>query len=130
MQRYFMATSAGGVVFTAIVGLLLSTNLKYPFFSRNHMEILKIHADLGLAGWFLQLLIGVSSNLVPMFLSGRSGKNVLMTYALILQNAGPLSFIADLYFFGFSERILIHLTLVVLGIGCWLWFLADNITNR
>lgn len=130
IQRYFMATSAGWLVFTAIVGLLLAINLKYPFFSRNHMEILKIHAHLGLAGWFLQLITGVSSKLVPMFLLGRSGKNVLMTYALILQNAGLLSFIADLYFFGYSERILIYLTLVVLGIGCWLWFLADNFTNR
>lgn len=130
IQRYFIISSACWLVFTVVVGLLLAINLKYPFFSRNHMEILKIHAHLGLAGWFLQLIAGVSSKLIPMFLLGRSEKNRLLVYAFILQNLGLILFIADVYFMGYSNRILIYLFLEIIGIVCWLYFLVDNFKSR
>ena len=130
IQRYFIISSACWLVFTTTVGLLLAINLKYPFFSRNHMDILKLHAHLGLAGWFLQLITGVSSKLVPMFLLGRTDKNKLLTYSFILQNAGLIFFIADVYFFGYSNRVIIWLFLMIVGVLCWLYFLADNYKNR
>lgn len=127
---YFILSSAGWLVFTVIVGLLLAINLKYPFFSRSHMDILKLHAHMGLAGWFLQLISGVSSKLIPMFLLGRSSKTGLMRYALIFQNLALILFLVDLYFWGYSDRVLLYVLLVGAGIGCWLWFLADNYLHR
>src|SRR5690554_1657191 len=127
---YFILSSAGWLVFTVIVGLLLAINLKYPFFSLNHMDILKLHAHLGLAGWFLQLITGVSSKLIPMFLLGRSDKNKLLTYAWWFQNAGLLLFIADVYMWGYSDRILLYMVLAAVGIGCWFYFLIDSFRHR
>lgn len=127
---YFILSSAGWLVFTVIVGLLLAINLKYPFFSRSHMDILKLHAHMGLAGWFLQLISGVSSKLIPMFLLGRSAKTGLMRYALIFQNLAIILFLVDLYFWGYSDRVLFYVLLAGAGIGCWLWFLADNYLHR
>lgn len=117
IQRYFIISSACWLVFTVVVGLLLAINLKYPFFSSNHMEILKLHAHLGLAGWFLQLIVGVSSKLIPMFLLGRSEKNRLLTYAFILQNTGLILFIADVYFLSYSNRVLIYLLFEITEVG-------------
>lgn len=130
IQKIFMISSACWLVFTTVVGLLLAINLAHPFFSQNHMEILKIHGHLGLAGWFLQLITGVSSRLVPMFLVGRSEKNRLLPFAFVFQNASLLMFISDVYFFGYGHRVLIYLVLMIIGVICWLAFLADNFQNR
>src|SRR5690625_7955114 len=94
------------------------------------MDILKLHAHMGLAGWFLQLITGVSSRLVPMFLLGRSTKDRFLVFALILQNTALILFLADVYFAGYSDRVMIYLLLMTGGIGCWLYFLYDNYKNR
>lgn len=129
-QQYFMISSACWLVFTAVAGLLLAINLGNPFFTKNHMDILKLHAHMGLAGWFLQLITGVSSRLVPMFLLGRSTKDRFLVFALVLQNAALILFLADVYFAGYSDRVMIYLLLMTVGIGCWLYFLYDNYRNR
>lgn len=129
-QRYFLVSSACWLLLTTLIGLLLAINLKYPFFSRNHMEILKVHAHLGLAGWFLQLITGVSSKLVPMFLLAHVKHDKPLFYSLILQNTGLIFFLADVYFFGYSHRVMIYAALVVLGVGFWLYYLRDNYKKR
>src|SRR5690625_6540807 len=45
-QTNFMISSASWVLFTAIAGLLLAINLGNPFFTKNHMDILKLHAHI------------------------------------------------------------------------------------
>src|SRR5690606_27926443 len=95
IKKAFLISSALWLLATSVVGLLLAINLAFPFFSKNHLEILKIHAHIGLAGWFLQLITGVSTRLVPMFLLGKSNKNKLLSAALILQNLALIGFISD-----------------------------------
>lgn len=129
-QQYFMISSAFWLVFTTIAGLLLAINLGDPFFTKNHMDILKLHAHLGLAGWFLQLIAGVSSRLVPMFVLGRSTLDRLLIYALIFQNTALILFLGDVYFLGYSHRVMFYLLLMLTGTGCWLYFLYDNYRNR
>lgn len=130
IQKYFMISSAVWLVFTTVVGLLLAINLGHPFFSRDHMTILKLHAHLGLAGWFLQLITGVSSKLVPMFLLSHAKKTKLLTWAFILQNTGLILFLADVYFMGYSHRVIIWWLLVASGILCWLLYLANHYRAR
>lgn len=76
VQKLFLTSSAIWLLFTVVVGLLLAINLKFPFFKQSHLEILKLHAHAGFAGWFLQLITGVSTKLVPMFLLGNPRKNI------------------------------------------------------
>lgn len=129
--RLFIVTSAAWLLFTATVGLLLAINLAYPFFDKNHLEILKLHAHAGLAGWFLQLITGISSKLVPMFLLGKSNKEKLLHYACILQNTGLLLFLADGYFFGIHPfRALLYTGIAAAGIVCWLLYLYDVFRHR
>lgn len=129
--RLFIVTSAAWLMFTVTVGLLMAVNLSYPFFAKNHLDILKLHAHAGLAGWFLQLITGVSSKLVPMFLLGKSAKEKLLLYACGLQNAGLLLFLTESYFGNITPaRILIYAALVAAGVVCWLLYLYDTFRNR
>lgn len=130
LQKLFVSSSALWLLFTVVVGLLLAINLKFSFFTQSHLEILKLHAHGGIAGWFLQLITGVSTKLVPMFLLGKSQKEYLLKWAFIFQNAGLILFLADGYFIGVSARALIYAAIVLIGVIFWLLYLFDTYKNR
>lgn len=130
IEKVFLVSSALWLLVTIGVGLLLAINLAFPFFSKNHLEILKIHAHIGLAGWFLQLITGASTRLVPMFLLGKSNKNRLLFAAFTLQNLGLVGYISDQYFFGNSNRVYVYFILISVGILCWLLYLIDVYSHR
>lgn len=68
VPRLFIKTSAMWLALTAVAGLLLSINFLTPFLPFAHLELLKVHAHFGILGWFVFLIIGVTSVLIPMFL--------------------------------------------------------------
>lgn len=130
VQKLFITSSALWLLFTVTVGLLLAINLAFPFFDVSHLEILKLHAHAGIAGWFLQLITGVSTKLVPMFLLGKSDKNHLLLNAFFFQNAGLILFLTDGYFIEITTRSLVYAGLVLIGIIFWLMYLRDAYKNR
>ena len=130
VQRCFIISSAIWLVLTGSAGLLLAINLRYPFIPGNHLETLKLHAHAGLAGWFLQLIAGVSTKLIPMFLLGRSDKEKLLRWAFLLQNAGLILFIGDGCRNGITGRSLFYEMLVAAGVIVWLLYLYDVYMNR
>jgi len=130
VQRAFMVSSALWLLITTIIGLLLAINLRVTFIPRNHLDMLKLHAHAGLAGWFLQLISGVSTKLVPMFLLGKSKREWLLYVALILQNAGLILFLSDGYFNPVTSKMLTYAGIVALGTFAWLIYLADAYRNR
>ena len=130
IQKLFLTSSALWLLFTVVVGLLLAINLKFPFFKQSHLEILKLHAHAGFAGWFLQLITGVSTKLVPMFLLGKSTKEYLLKWAFAFQNLGLILFLFDGYFIGIGPRVLIYAVLVFVGVIFWLLYLFDTFKNR
>lgn len=68
VPKLFIKTSAVWLSLTAVAGLLLSINFLTPFLPFAHLELLKVHAHFGIIGWFIFLIIGVTSVLIPMFL--------------------------------------------------------------
>ena len=130
IQKLFILSSSVWLLFTVTLGLLLASNLAYPVFSHYHLDILKLHAHAGLAGWFLLLIEGVSAKLVPMFLLGKPRDDRYLKYAYLLQNAGLITFLADAYFFGQTERYFFYLLLVSAGIFCWLYYLHGAYKSR
>lgn len=130
ISKLFIISSAGWLMFTTTVGLLLAINLWHPFVSANHLRYLKLHAHAGLAGWFLQLVIGISAKLIPMFLLGKSQKEKYLKYAFIFINTGLILFLLDGFFFGITFRILFYASSVFTGVLCYLVFLADAYKNK
>lgn len=129
-ENLFIVSSALYLFITAGVGLLLTINLKHPFFSKSHLEILKIHAHLGLAGWFLQLITGVSARLIPMFLLSKSNKPLLLRASFILQNVALVAFAIDRYFASNITRTALYIVIMTIGILCWVLYVRDIFKNR
>lgn len=129
-QKLFLLFSSLWLLITVIAGLLLAINLFYPYIERNHLEFLKLHAHAGLAGWFLMLITGVSTKLVPMFLLAKSERNELLFASLILQNLGLLLFVLDGLFFSPHLRLYLYYLLILVGIVLWILYLFDAYKNR
>lgn len=61
---------AAWLFLTVAIGLLLAANRFWQFIPLDPVALLRAHAHLGLVGFFLTLLQGVSFQLVPMFTLG------------------------------------------------------------
>jgi len=79
---------------TTFFGLLLVLNFRDPsILGGNSLQFFTIHAHLGLVGWFLLLVIGVGSRLIPMFLISKYVNVRNLWYIFFLINAALISFL-------------------------------------
>ncbi len=115
---------------TAFIGSLLAFNFQYVFLPKDHLYYLKIHAHIGLIGWFLCLIIGVSSKLIPMFLlSGKLNTNYL-SYCYYLINLGLLGFLIDALFLNGLDRAPVYSVIILFGICFFLYFISNAFKTR
>jgi len=93
IQAIFMLTAAGWLLFTTLIGGLLIWNFTGNLLPDGSLHYLSLHAHVGIVGWFLLLVIGVGSRLIPMFLISKyeNTKTLWSIYGLI--NGGLISFI-------------------------------------
>ncbi len=83
--------AAAWLVATVLAGVLLAFHKRHPFLPLSAVDLLKAHAHLGLAGFFLTLLQGVSFQLVPMFTMGERRRSGLVWAGLIATQVGQLA---------------------------------------
>lgn len=65
-----LALAAGWLLLTVLWGLTLAANRLWGFIPLDPLALLRAHAHLGLVGFFVTLLQGISFQLVPMFTLG------------------------------------------------------------
>lgn len=130
IHQEFIITACIWLVATALLGTLLVFNFRYAFLQKDHILFLKLHAHMGLAGWFLMLITGVSSKLIPMFLVSKQQKPVVLSWSYYLVNGGLLFFVIDTYFAGLNIKTYFAASIVLAGIVCWLSFIAGCFRSR
>ncbi len=80
--------AAGWLAATVLAGVLLALNRRWPFLPLSPLALLRAHAHLGLAGFFLTLLQGVTFQLVPMFTLGEARHPRAAQAALVISQIG------------------------------------------
>lgn len=124
VHAFFVFTAALWLLATVVVGLLLVYNFTYPLLSKSSLDYLPVHAHLGIAGWFLLLIIGVGSRLIPMFLISKYTNPRLLWWVYGLINGGLLAFIG-LFLYSTNRALLllpilaIAAALVLFAIFCY-----------
>ncbi len=88
----FIVAAHAWLFITAMIGLMLLIHLRFPFLPQEHLTYLKVHANIGIAGWFLQLVIGVSARLIPMFLLSRREETKWLRVTYYMLNTGLIVF--------------------------------------
>lgn len=126
----FILTSAVWLLLTGLLGTLMAFNFTYPLLSKSHLLFLKIHAHLGIAGWFVLLIMGVGSKLIPMFLLSHNLNVKKLNYAYYLVNIGLIGFSADLFFRDENAFLQVYALLIVSGILFFISFLYEAYKKR
>ena len=126
----FILASLFWLAITELVGTLIAFNFKFNFFSEIHLHYLKIHASLGMIGWFLMLIIGVGSTLIPMFLISHQLKKQKLTNSFYLINIGLFGLTIN--WFVFSNLIVTFICwgLIVAGVLFFMSYIYDSYKKR
>ena len=93
VHAVFVFTSALWLLATASVGLLLMYNFTNLLLPKDSVKYLPLHAHMGIVGWFLLLVTGVGSRLIPMFLISKYHNNGQLWWIYGLINGGLLAFV-------------------------------------
>lgn len=113
VHAFFILTAALWLLATAIIGLLLLYNFTEPLLPEDSLAYLPLHAHIGIVGWFLLLVVGVGSRLIPMFLISKYNNSRLLWLVFGLINGGLLSFV---YFFLYTtSRALLCIPLLAVA---------------
>lgn len=86
----FLAAAIFWLIVTAIAGILLTVNLDHPYIKINHLQYLKLHANVAFIGWVTMVIMGVSFKLIPMFTLSHGYELTLARWAFALINFGLL----------------------------------------
>ncbi|MBS1522119.1 MAG: hypothetical protein JST50_14040 [Bacteroidetes bacterium] len=121
----FIMTAHLWLIVTALIGITLLFNFRFGFLPVDHLHYLKVHASIGMAGWFLLLIIGVSSRLVPMFLLSRKEVKIFLTIAYYLINAGLIFFLIEGMVLRSNNGYRWYISLIVAGILCYLFYIRQ-----
>ncbi|NEM99097.1 hypothetical protein [Pontibacter burrus] len=129
IEADFIVTSAIWLLLTGIVGLVMVLNFTMAFLPVEHTHYLKLHAHIGMAGWFLLLIIGVGAKLIPMFLLAHAENFKKLNWSYNLINAGLVFFIFDHLFFH-TALLPVYAGLVVVGVVLFLLFVYETSKTR
>ncbi len=115
---------------TELIGTLIAFNFKYNFLTEIHLHYLKIHATIGLIGWFLLLIIGVGSTLIPMFLVSHELNENKLKKAYVLINVGLLALSLNWFFIHYATITPFFWLAIVVGVLFFLSFVLDAYNKR
>jgi hypothetical protein len=91
---------------------------------------LRIHAHFGFVGWFLLLIMGVASVLVPMYLVSHQFDENKLKRAYYAVNAGLILLSLNWYFLSNSLVTLVAWGIIVTGIAFYLSFIYDSYKKK
>lgn len=116
----FITTALFWLALTVIVGTLTALNFKFHFFNQSHLQYLKIHAHIGLIGWFVMLIIGASSILIPMFVISHQTNTKTLNISYLLINIGLLGLSINWFLHSYKLLELLMILSIFVGIGNYL----------
>lgn len=121
IERLFILTSVGWLFVTLIFGLLMILNKYGVLYAVPHHLLLPVHIFAGLAGWVLQLIIGVSAVLFPLFLLNHGIDKRLLKWIYISLNSGLVTGIAGHLTEIYSLKIA-GIALITISVALYLLF--------
>lgn len=125
VHAWFIITASLWLLSTTIFGMLLVFNLEYQFLMKDSWSYLSIHAHLGIVGWFLLLVIGVGSRLIPMFLISKYENKKALWRIFALINGGLLAFIVLQLIHLDGMYLFLPIFLILGGVANFVYFILQ-----
>ena len=123
LENTFIVTSIFWLTLTVSLGVFIVLNNAKHIIDQPSIELMKIHIHFGLAGWFMMLVMGVASTLLPMFFIAHKLNRKLLKTSYILTNFGLVSLSIILYFYPNTYLLLAAGAVIITGM---LFFVLYN----
>ncbi len=130
IKSLFIGASAIWLLLTALLGLLIALNYRYNFLSQSHLLYLKMHAHMGIAGWFLLLIFGAASTLIPMFLISHKMNEKKLSYSFYFINSGLVLLSLDWLILHGTQFLPVYGIIIVIGILFFLSYVRESYKKR
>ncbi len=130
IHALFVFTSVLWLFLTGALGLALVYNFTFNMFPHDSLHYLPLHVHAGVIGWFLMLIIGVGSRLIPMFLISKYTNTKLLKWIFVLINGALISYILIFYFIKITEVILLPWLMLFAGIALFIFYCYSAFRHR
>lgn len=130
IETEFIVTAIIWLLLTAVIGALMAFNFSFPFLPKSHLLFLKLHAHSGIVGWFLLLIMGVASKLIPMFLLSTNLNKKKLNYSFYLTNIGLIGFLVHAYLNEEKSFSIIYALIIITGIYFFISYLYEAYKKR
>ncbi len=130
IENKFIVTSIVWLLLTVLLGFFIILNASYGYLSKSNIELLKIHFQFGIIGWFMMLVIGVASTLMPMFFISHKLKKVYLQNAYYMINIGIVMLSVLLYFYPNIYALLAIGMVIIGGFGFFIKYNYDAYKKR
>lgn len=98
VENNFILASVFWLLGTVFFGIFILFNNAHHFITISPLDILKAHAASGLIGWFMMLVMGVASTLLPMFFIVHNLNKKFIKASFYFTNIGLFFFILSSVF--------------------------------
>ncbi|MBK9551945.1 MAG: cytochrome C oxidase subunit I [Saprospiraceae bacterium] len=122
VHAVFVFTATTWLCFTAILGLAQVYNFTSILLPESSLHYLTLHAHAGIIGWFLLLIIGVASRLIPMFLISKYSNVRLLWWIYALINGALLIFVILFLYPGREALLFIPVITVFIAISLFIYY--------
>lgn len=130
VQAVFVFTAMLWLLITIIVGYFLLFNFTHTILSKDSLHYLPLHAHLGIIGWFLLLVMGVASKLIPLFLISKYQNREMLWWVFGLTNFALISFIVFFLFFESSLLYFIPVAAIATALVLFAFFCSKAYKDR
>jgi len=130
LHAVFVFTAVLWLLLTTLVGLLLAFNFTAAILPKGSLHYLSLHAHMGIVGWFLLLVIGVGSRLIPMFLISKYSNTKLLWVIYGLINGGLIAFLISFLYFSNTSFYFLSVLAILLAIALFGYYCYQSFKQR
>ncbi|MEO7484662.1 MAG: cytochrome C oxidase subunit I [Ferruginibacter sp.] len=122
IHAVFVFTATIWLFLTTILGLAQVHNFTSLILPAGSLHYLPLHAHAGIIGWFLLLIMGVASRLIPMFLISKYNNVKLLWWIYALINSALLLFVALFLYPGSETLLFIPVIIIFIAISLFIYY--------
>ncbi len=122
IHAVFVFTATIWLFLTASLGLAQVYNFTELILPAGSLHYLTLHAHAGIIGWFLLLILGIASRLIPMFLISKYSNVKLLRWIYALINSALLLFVALFLYPGNEALLFIPVVTIFIAISLFIYY--------
>ncbi len=130
IHSLYILSASVYLLITVLLGFSLALNFRYSLLLESSLYYIKLHSHIGILGWFLFLIIGVSAKLIPMFFISKYSNDRLLNVIFYFLHSTLLMFILTQTILPVIWLEFIVAFLLLSSVSALLYYVYQSYKNR